>query len=739
MTTKQSAAIEEQTENKPRRFTRRRFLQIGGILLGGSVAGIYFGRTPLRRAAHDLFETVELPSGVSDFEPDFWFEVLEDNTIRMKSPKVEMGQGIFTGFAMLAAEELGVSVEQIEVVPASTAGGAIDSFGTGGSSSTSSLYQPIREVAATWRDMLKNAAAKQWGTSSEQVAAQEGYMVFGEQRMSYAEIVQTTTEWEIPDTPKLKAKSSFQIIGTERARVDLKPKVMGDAIFAIDAHLPDMLYATVLYSPYIGGTLKMKSVLTDEAEQFPGVVQVIQQDDLLAVVAKNRYAAEMGKRKLKAEWDVPKVWQQAELDALVTVGHSTPVNLQKEGNAQSRFEQTDGRLIEGEYRTPFGVHAHLEPNGVVAHVQEKEALIIMGTQDANRMRNQVAGALGLDTDLVEIRNSFLGGGFGRRYFHNNVVEAARIAQIVGQPVSVFYDREDEFALGYKRPATHHILKAKISDKGMIEAIEHQFATAHMNTFDMIPYGRQILGADLMAGSHTARILYEIEHRSTTVWDAELPFPTGIWRAVGAFANTFAIESFMDELAHEAGQDPIDFRLAHLRRDEASDEPSMQRWRHVLETVREKSGWDTPKPAGVGRGVAALNDRETMVAAVIEVQMIDGQLRVTKATEAIDAGLIVNPEGVRTQCEGCIMMGISAALYEGTYVKDSQFTATNYHQYPMASLMDTPEIEVIMLEGGDKPLGVGEPPIAPIAPAIANAIFDLTGQRLRQLPLQNALG
>ncbi len=729
---------QEQTTIEPtkkrRIFTRRRFLQAGAIMLGGAVAGIYFGRTPFRRwVAHSLVE-LDVGHGTSNFEPDIVFEMQADNTLQVNVVKAEMGQGIFTGIAMLVMEEIDMPFENINVVPTTTGTGLVD-LGTGGSNTTSSFYTPMRELAATFREMLKMAAARQWSVDVAEVSTADGFVITSDQRISYIDVVNSTTEWEMPEeAPALRPRSEFKVIGTEIPRVDLKPKVMGESIFGIDIELPGMLYANILKCPFIEGTLK--SIDVASAKAFPGVVDVVELEDLVAVVADNRYAAEMGKRALNAEWDVPKIWQQEELDEMLTVGTTSPVNLQQEGNAPGRINDNEGTLVTAEYRVPIGVHAHMEPNGAIADVQGDKALVITATQAPGVVRTEVADALGIDAENIQVQTVYLGGGFGRRYWLSPGPDAARISQAVGRPIHLLWDRETEFLCGVVRPATHHVFRAKLSGSGALDALEHNVASGDQGLgLFPIPILKPIFGADLLSASHGAPFLYEVENRETNIWHVDTPFMTGIWRAVGMYPNGFAVESFIDEVAHAAGQDPFDLRLAHLM----SDDESAVRMRNVLLSLREASGWDTPKPEGVGRGLAIVEDRRTVAATVIEAKVEDGQIRVTKATSAIDPGVVINPEGVRAQVEGCVMMGISAALYEETVVKDGQFTASNYHKYPMAMLSDTPpEVSVIFVEGSERPSGVGEPPLGPIAPAIANAIFDATGQRLRQLPLQKAL-
>ena len=721
------------TDNQPRKkrkFSRRKFFKRGGIVLGATLIGIYFGRNVIRRKVAQLAGDFDIPLGISNMEPDFWFTIQENNIVLLKLAKMEMGQGIFTGAAMIAAEELGVPVEQIDVQPATTANGPKDMLGTGGSSTTAALYTPLREVAATMREMLKTAAAKKWGANIGSVSVENGVMTSGENQITYAEITAQTTEWKVPKTPKLKPESTFKYIGKERKRIDLAPKVMGESIFGIDKELPGMLYATILYCPYIGGTLK--SVETTGVEQHEGVVQVVKNENWIGVIAKNRFASIMGSRKLKAEWDVPKMWQQSDIEEAIKPENGVSfIKLQKDGDI-SILDKKEEEIFAQTYHTPIGVHAQMEPNGTIAHVTEDKALIITGTQWADNVQGAVAKAIGISKKKVEVQTAFLGGGFGGRYFQSTAPAAAILSKAVGKPVHLLRTREEEFQNRYFRPPSHHEFRAKIGDDGVIEAIDHVIGSADMaikaNAGEFV---LKMLGADFLSVGHGTRILYNFKNRHSKIVNCELPFPTGIWRGVGQFPNTFAIECFIDELAVSINQDPVQFRINHLT---DLGDPLIVRAKNLLEALAEKSGWKTTKPAGVGRGVALCEDRKSFAAAMIEVTKVDGQIKVSRVVQVVDPGKVINPDGVRMQVEGATMMGISACLYEATYVKDSQFTATNYHQYPMAMLADTPEIEVIFIEGTDKPYGVGEPPIGPVAPAIANAIFDLTGARIRSLPI-----
>lgn len=708
-------------------LSRRKFLILGGFGFGATVIGVY-SCAPIRRSAAKAISEGELLK-IKDYNPLVWFEISDNNTIVFYCPKVEMGQGIYTGFTMLVAEELDVRLDQIKTVPATSHAGAYDKASTGGSFSTATLYDPIREVAATMREMLVTAAALILGTGKDSLKTKEGAVFNGRESLTYHEIAQKTSDWKIPKKPpKLKSVSEFKVIGTEVKRIDLKPKVMGDPIYSIDTEMDDLLYAVTLSSPYFNGTLK--SVDLSDAEIHPGVVKVINQEGLVAVVASNRYSAEMGMRKLKAEWNVPKKWQQKDIEALMTVGNEKAVNIQKEGNIKRVFKEHKDAIITAEYRSPIGIHAQMEPNGAIGYWDSGKATIITGTQSIDRVITSIEDELDIKTEDIEVINTYMGGGFGRRIYKPKAVDAVKISKIVGKPVQVFTTREEEFQAGYYRPNNHHVMNAVLKN-GKIEAIEHHQASDAMYVNNAAPALRVFLGGDFPSANHCASIFYPIENRSTDIYDIILPFHTGPWRAIGAWLNCFPIESFMDELAHSIKKDPIALRLENL----SGDDEYVVRMRELIKTARERSGWNNPKSSGVGRGFACVKDRRTLVATIIEVKLIDEQVRVTKVTSAVDAGLIVNPEGARTQIEGCIMMGISAALYEEMIVKDSQFVASNYHQYGLATLKDTPEMNIIMTESNHPPSGLGEPPLSPIAPAIANAIFDLTGKRLRNIPLR----
>ena len=712
--------------------SRRKFLiNVGITLASGSFVVAAGGCQPIRRFIADFASEMDLPSGVKEWHPDYWFEINEDNTISMFSPKIEMGQGTLTGFAMMVAEELDLNLDMVKVHHAETSSGLTDGFATGGSTSTGSMYLPLRTTAATLAGMLKNAAAKIWALeSTESFLLEDAHVLNGTDALSFHEINLKTTDWEVPKKPKLKDPKNFKVIGRGFRRSDLKDKVLGKPIYAIDQAYPNMLEAVVLSSPYLESSIKKAN--TSKAAFLEDVVKIVRTETWIGVIAKNRYAAEMAKRMIEVEWDIPKKWQQDEVLSLVEVGKGKAVNIQNDGNAKKVFEEEEieYQVIERSYRTPFGSHAQMEPNVVIADYTADKITIVTGTQGPEIIRNWVAKEFNFKKDKVNVIPTFLGGGFGNPYTQHS--EAVQLSKAVGRPVKVVATREQEFQSAHHRPCTHHEFKVAIGAGKKIKAITHNQAFGDM-VLEAIPLVKKLLGADFVSAGHGARILYDIEHRNTTVWHNKTPLKTSIWRGVGCFPNGFAVETFMDEIAVETGQDPFEMRLSYLRK---SKDELHQRMKRVLETLREKCNWENiPLEDKVGQGIALFEDRKTVVAAMVEVVAVAGKIKVKKVYHVSNPAIVVNREGAKQQVEGSIMMGISASMYEKITVKDGQIEQSNYHQYPMATLADCPEMEVYLLEdeGAERPYGMGEPPLSVIAPAIGNAIFNLTGKRQRSLP------
>ena len=716
-----------------KKISRRKF--IARSALGGTaliLGTVYLARNPIRRKIAALANTGELPYVGNTSEPLMWFEVNANNTITLHCPKVEMGQGTFTGLAQIAAEELEVSMEQIRVVHASTATGNIDGLSTGGSTSISSLWESLRELAATMREMLRIEAARKMDVPKNELVAENAHFSARGQSLSYGEVVQGVSEWEIPSTPELKDPSNFKYIGKGVPRVDLNEKVLGAPIFGMDVQLPDMLYGAVLRSSAIGASLV--SADTSVAEKMPGVIEVIKEKDFVGVVAQSYTEAENAKNAVDAEWEVEQNWQTADIENMIKVGEGEPYIIQKEGKAK-RILESGSDIIEAEYHSPIGAHAQLEPNGAVAHVENDKATIWISTQVVKITRDEVADSLDMDRDQVVIKPTFLGGGFGRRLHTPHAMQVALMSKAVGRPVKSFFNRKEEFQHDSFRPPTHHVLKAKLDQNGLIEAIEHNVSSGDvMFGSPFSPrIAEPILGADVGAWRGGMIQYGKIPNYRAISWRVKLPFATSWWRSLGLLANTFAIESFMDELAERASMDPVDFRLQQVQDDERGI-----RLKKVIQAVAEQSGWTNEIKQGRAMGFAVSTDANTPVAQVAEVSIENDEIRVHKVSCAIDPGMIINPDQVKAQCEGAIIMGMSAALFEEMQIVDSELQPEIYGPYRMALMKHSPrQIDVFLLENGTKPGAVGEPPLGPIGAAIANAVYKLSGKRLRSMPLSLA--
>ncbi len=714
-----------------KKVSRRKFLVRGSLgTIGVLAVGTYLFRNPIRRGIAGAIDTGETPYMGSTDSPIIWFEVTLENNIVLHSPKVEMGQGTFTGLAQMAADELEVSMEQMKVVHADTASGNMDGFATGGSTSISSLWVPLRELAATMREMIKNKAVEKMGTSLDELSVANGVISGGGKTMAYADVVQDVTEWDVPDTPALKDFKDYKFIGKPIPRVDLKDKVFGAPIFGMDATLPDMLYGAVVRSSAIGATYIDADV--SKVEGMPGVIQVIKEPDFVGVVANSLFEAENAKNAIEVVWDVERNWQTADIEAMIAVGKGVPFVIQKEGDAEHIFKSEED-ILTSEYKSPIGAHAQLEPNGALAFVEADKATIVMSTQVVKITRDEIAERLGLDEEKVNIVPTFLGGGFGRRLHTPNAVQAAVMSKAVGKPVKCFFTRKEEFQNDTFRPPTHHVLKAKLTENGIIEAMEHNVSSGDVAFGSpMLPsIAEPILGADLGAWRGGMIQYGAIPNIRTISWRVTLPFATSWWRSLGLLANTFAIESFMDELAIAAKKNPAEFRLAQIQDDDRGF-----RLKEVIKAAVEKSGYKDEIINGRAMGFAASTDANTPCAQVVEVSIENKEIKVHKVTCVMDPGIAVNPDQVRAQCEGAIIMGMSAAMFEKMEVEDGQLTPTIYGPYKMALMKNAPkEIDVVLLQNDDKPGAVGEPPIGPIGAAVANAVFRLTSQRLRNMPLK----
>lgn len=714
-------------EQKKKGWSRRKFLVRSSIGVGLVIGTGYVTKSIWRRYLTEFANTVESPY-LGGKDPSLWFELTIYNEVIIHSTKVEMGQGAFTGLAQIAAEELDFDVSRIKVQHAESIDDNVDSFGTGGSTTISSLWVPLREMAATMREMVRLQAAKRMNTTIDKIQIGNGFVTDGIESFSYGEIASKVAEWEEVDTPELKPVSAFKYVGQPVPRVDLQEKISGAPIYGLDAEFPDMVYGAVLRPDTIDASLTKAD--TSEAEQMPGVIQVVKEDDFIGVVANTYTQAENAKNAIQTEWTPKKLWQTADIVEQTKVGMGKASSIQKSGSP-GRYLEGEG-LITAEYSSPIGAHAQLEPNAAVAHVTQEGVEIKISTQVVDITRKEVAKRLGLKKDQVNIIPTFLGGGFGRRLHTPHAMQAAVLSKAVGRPVKIVFNRQEEFQNDTFRPPTHHVLKAKLKDDGMIEALEHNVSSGAVAVGSpllpaILP---KFMGSDLGAWRGGMIQYSGIPNYEVISWFVELPFATSWWRSLGLLANTFAIESFMDELAVKSGKDPVQFRL-----DQIDDSAAGKRLKGVIRAAAEKANWTNEVSEGRAMGFACSTDVNTPCAQVVEVSIENEEIKVHKVTCAIDPGLVINPDQVKAQCEGAIIMGMSASMFEEMQVEDSQLKPIIYGPYKMAMLKHAPrEIDVVLLETTGQPGGVGEPPLGPIGAAIANAVFRLTGKRLRNMPL-----
>lgn len=714
----------------PRKWkvSRRKFLIGLGVAGGGLALGFYLGKPAMQLAIAEGAENALESQAKLPKTPDAWFEILPENKIRLYLTKAEMGQGIHTSVAQLAAEELDLQVRDLDLAHGTTQVGPKDSFGTGGSASILTSFKPVREAAATFKVMLLTAASKALGVDTSKLEmSPQGVKVKGtDQFASFTDLGAKEDTWEVPKgNIPLKNPRDFKVIGKPVERIDLPKKVTGEAIYGYDARLEGMLYGAVLRPPTLEA--KLKSADTSEASRMPGVEKVFTDLDkgFVGVVARTRPQARNAVKAVKAQWDEGKLWQQDEILKMIVPEGKGGVSFQKEGNVDNAFKS--GKVIQAEYRSPFAVQAALEPQAALADVKKDSVKVWMSTQFPFQVSSAVAKTLGVKEDIVEVTPTYLGGGFGSKTHTKVAEEAAILSRAVGKPVHVGWDRAEEMTQGYIRPPTHNKLSAVLDD-GKIVAMEHRVGSGVVAFSTLPSFLGAIMGADF--GSYSGgKIRYNIPNVHGISYNPVLPVKTGWWRGLGLYANTFAVESFLDELAFEAQTDPLKFRLDHLPATEWG-----ARMRKLLNAVAKASQWGKPRAAGRALGLACGTLSETLVAQIAEVSLQDGQVKVHKIWCAMDPGLVVNPDGASAQIQGNIIWGLSSTLKEEVSVKDGKLTADNFGAYAILGAKEAPEVQVILLEdGSQKPRGVGEPPIAPVGAAVGNALFKLTGKRLREVP------
>jgi isoquinoline 1-oxidoreductase beta subunit len=713
------------------KVNRRDFVKLTSAASAGLVLALQLPRTARG-------ETKSEPYPLGTF-----VHVGTDGVITVYVSKSEMGQGVRTALPMIVAEEMDADWKKVRIRQADL-DKKYGRMGTGGSSSVRTMWTPLRQAGATARVMLVSAAAAKWGVDPKDITVTNGVIKHGPHKATFGEFAAAAAKLEVPKDVTLKDPSKFTIIGKKTARVDDPDLMRGKGNYGIDVRLPGMLYGAVLRSPVFGG--KVASFDDAKAKAIPGVKAIVKIDAHgveapwagVGVVADSTWTAMKARDALEVKWDEGDAKNEStaslmnEMRDLVT---KEGKRVRNEGDVDAALSSASKKL-EATYELPYLAHATMEPMNATASVTADGIEVWGPTQFPDWWGGAAAGAVGLKPEQAKVHVTLLGGGFGRRAFPDVAVEAALLSKAVGAPVKVQWTRGDDMQHDFYRPATVHHLIAALDDKGTIAAWHHRMSSPAINTY----MGR--------GEPHDSEV-FDDEQLPLTIPNIRVEYasaksfvPRGWWRSVENSSNAFVVQSFMDELAQVAGRDPIEFQLAMLpagkkleRKGNNAPYPfEADRLRRVIELARDKSNWGKPLPKGRARGFAAWYSFLTYVAEIAEVSVgTDGTPRVHRVVTAIDCGTPVNPDGIAAQMEGGIVYGLTAALSGAITIKNGAVEQSNFHDYPLLTIAQMPVVEVHIVPSTALPTGTGEPGLPPAAPAVANAIFALTGRRLRKLP------
>jgi|KBSSwiStaDraftv2_1062776.scaffolds.fasta_scaffold25318_2 isoquinoline 1-oxidoreductase beta subunit len=699
------------------RLSRRGFLQTsavagGGLAVGANLAGL----------------SVEALAAGTIHTPNAWVHIADDNTITLISARSEMGQGVYTSMPMLIAEELNVDVRTVKVLiaPPNTKlyGNAL--LGgpqlTGGSTSVRDGWEKLRTGGAQVREMLLTAAADQWKVDRGSLKADNGWVTGpGGKKATYGQLAAAASKLPVPEKVALKEPGEFRIVGKRTKRLDTPAKVNGTAEFGIDVKLPGMVYASLEQCPVIGGTVKGFDAA--KAKSMPGVLDVVQIPDGVAVIADTYWHAKKAREALVVQWDegAGAALTDKSMLAGMRAGSSgdKSIPLSPVGDAEGVIKGAK-KVVRAEYVMPLLSHSPMEPMNFTASYHDGKVDLIGPTQWQDGAQGTVAKALGVKPEDVSVRTTFLGGGFGRRIDVDFIVQAAQISKAVGKPVKLLWTREDDMTHDFYRPQSLHQLAAALGDDGKPTALTFRMVSQSVT-------GR-VFGLPLEVQdplmTEAAMAAYEIPATRHEMVKHDAGLRVGYWRSVSHALNAFANESFIDECAAAAGQDPYAYRMSLLT--------GKPRFANVLKMAAEKSGWGTPV-AGRSRGIALMEGYDTYMAQVAEVSMQNGVPVVHKVTVVADLGRMVNPDTVEAQIQSSIVFGLSAALYGEITLDKGRVQQTNFNTYPVVRMNEAPAIDITLVPSTEKPGGIGEPATALIGPAVANAIFAANGKRVRQMP------
>jgi isoquinoline 1-oxidoreductase subunit beta len=727
LASRSAEALSYQSGNQLRNgLSRRGFLQVGAAAGGGLLLSLSLP-----------FGDGEAEAADSGFAPNAFIRIGADGHIVLTMPYVEMGQGTYTSIPMLIAEELEVGLQQVQLEHAPPneklyANPLLGVQATGNSNAMRGAWMPLRQAGAVARTMLVSAAAKRWNVDPASCSAQGGAVLHGPtgRTIGYGALAAEAARMPVPQNVPLKRPEEFKLIGTAAKRLDTPAKVNGTAVYGIDVRPPGVKIATLAQSPVFGG--RVKSVDDAAARAVKGVRQIVRLDDAVAVVADHMGAAKKGLAALKIEWDegpnarlktgdIAEELERATLNAGAVA--------QNIGDADKAMAGAVTK-VEAIYQVPFLAHATMEPMNCTAHVRPDSCEIWVGNQAIARAQAAAAKTAGLPIEKVVVHNHLIGGGFGRRLEADGVIRAVEIAKHVDGPVKVVWTREEDVQHDMYRPYWFDRISAGLDKDGKPVAWNHRFAGSSVIARWLPPGFKDGLDPDSTEGA--IDLVYNLPNFHVEFVRVEPPgIPTAFWRSVGPSHTVFVVESFIDELAAAAKQDPVAYRLALLDKS--------PRAKAALALAAEKAGWGQPLPARVGRGVSLQFVFGSYMAHVAEVEVSKyGEVRVRRVVCAVDCGTVVNPDTVRAQIMSGIVFGATAALHGEITLKNGRVAQSNFDSYQVLRMNEAPVVEVHIVQSAEPPGGMGETGTSAIVPAVGNAVFAATGRRLRKMPVDSAM-
>jgi isoquinoline 1-oxidoreductase beta subunit len=708
-------------------LSRRDFIKTGVVATGGLVLGLY--AVPYTGLTGDAV-AAETP-----YNPGAFLRIGADDTVTILVNKSEMGQGVYTAIPMLIVEELDCGWKKVRVEPAPVApvynNPMIGAQITGGSSSVRTEWERMSKVGAAARMMLISAAAKKWKVKETSCRAENGKVTSSSGKsMTYGQLADLAATLPVPEKIFLKDPSAYKILGKPIPRLDTPEKVNGSAIFGFDIMRPGMLTALVARPPVFGG--KVKGFDAAKAKAVPGVREVVEIDSGVAVAADNYWAAKRGRDALEVVWD-DSPWAALSTESMrgqyAELAKSAGAVARKDGDPEKALASAS-KQVSAEYEVPYLAHADMEPLSCAVDPGPDHCEIWTGTQGQTWSRDAAAKILGIDPKSVKVNTTFLGGGFGRRGNPHSdfVVMGVHVAKALGKPVKVLWTREDDTRGGWYRPFWFNRMSAGLDADGNVIAWRHTIVGQSIMAGTAFEKIRVKDGIDPSSVEGAKDLPYEIQNILVDLHSPKNGVPVQWWRSVGHSNTGFAVESFVDELAHAAGKDPYQFRRAMLA--------SHPRHRAVLDLAAEKANWGTALPEGRAQGIAVLESYGSFVCQIAEVSLdLLRHIRVNRVVCAVDCGRYVNPSIIKAQMQSAIVYGLSAALYGAITIKDGRVEQSNFNDYKVLRMDAMPIVEVHIIKNNENPGGIGEPGTPVIAPAVANAVFSLTGERLRRLPME----